>query len=232
MKPISIKILPVLTIFTLLLGVAGLSTAALTAGQDIIPAPDSVVDDPPGAVNKHQQAFDERQCVLLTSDLPVDDGAIPAGARVSSHMIFLNTDGTVSASDQNVKWQFDGPILGVMSDQGGTLEAASSVLLGDPATIYPAAFPARGMEPSDGYSVAGDTITVNMAVGEPGDWIRVVTEAQLPCDRTRPPLPEERGKGEPAYMELAEGVSPEMAFVGGSLAPLTPPLPWEREPGG
>jgi hypothetical protein len=185
MKKVASKILPILTMLILLFGMTELSAAALTAGQDIIPAPNSVVDDPPGAVNDHQQAFDERQCIFLTSDLPTDDGAIPAGTIVNSHMIFLNTKGTTSASDQNVSWKFDGPILGVMSDTGGTLEAASSSFLGDPATIYPAAFPNRGMESNDSYLIAGDTITVNMFVSEPGDWIRVVTDAQVPCDTVK-----------------------------------------------
>jgi hypothetical protein len=185
MKMVTIKILPVFTMLILLFGMTGLSTAAVTAGQDIIPAPDFIVDDPPGAVNDHQQAFDERQCVFLTSDLPVDGGPIPAGTIVSSHMIFLNTKGTTSASDQNVSWNFDGSILGVMSATGGTLEAASSPFLGDPTTIYSAAFPNRGMESNDSYLVAGDTITVNMSVAEPGDWIRVVTDAQVPCDNVK-----------------------------------------------
>ena len=38
-----------------------------------------------------------------------------------------------------------------------------------------APFGARGLEPHDSYLVAGNQITVSMAVWEPGDWIRVVT---------------------------------------------------------
>jgi hypothetical protein len=150
-------------------------SAALVNGPDIIAAPDSVIDDPPGATNTHQQAFDERQGVLLVADLDVDGGTIPAGTYVNSHMIFLNTE-VGSASDTQT-WTFDGVILGVMSDQWGTLEIASTPLLGAPGTDYPAvAFNARGMEGSDSYSVSGNQITVNMWVSEPGDWIRVITQ--------------------------------------------------------
>ena len=155
----------------------GQSEAALLTGPDIIAPPGSVVHDPPGAVNNHQQAFDEKQLVTLPANLLVDGGVIPAGTVVSSHMIFLNTQDTTSASDLNVSWQFDGPILGVMSDTNGTLEAASSTLLGAPGTTYPAAFPNRGLETQDGYTISADIITVSMTVSEPGDWIRVVTEA-------------------------------------------------------
>ncbi len=153
------------------------SDALVIAGPDIIPAPPSVIDDPPGATNDHQQAFNERQGVLLPAPLAVDSGVIPAGTLVSSHMIFLNTDGSVLASDIQT-WTFDGIILGVMSDNGGTLEAASTALLGELGTIYPAAFPNRGLETNDSYIVAGNAITLRDSVTEPGDWIRVITQVQ------------------------------------------------------
>ncbi len=168
----------------------GQAKAQLIAGQDIIAAPASIIDDPPGATNDHQQAFDERQCVKLTAPLDVDGGSIAAGTLVDSHMIFLNTEGTTNVSDQNVAWTFDGAVLGVMSDVGGTLEAASSALLGAVGTTYPAAFPARGLEsdPLDNYTVAANAITVGMHVTEPGDWIRVVTASNCaPCGED-PPL--------------------------------------------
>ena len=177
--------------------------ALLTAGPDIIAAPASVlnsdtVDVPPGATNTHQQAFDEQQGVLLTAPLPVDGGAIPAGTVVDSHMIFLNiTDGTQrSVTNFNQTWTFDGPILGVMSDADGTLEVASSPMLGAGATAYPKApFPGRGMDrPSgspdrgsggvtvEGYTISGNSITIGMSVMQPGDWIRVITAGNSPPD--------------------------------------------------
>ena len=152
--------------------------ARLISGQAIISAPLSVIDDAPGATNGAQQAFDEQQDVLLGAPLPVDVGAVPAGIKVDSHMIFLNTIvGTPQTIDQGVVWGFDGPIVGVMSDNNGALEAASNVLLGAPGTVYPGGFNNRGLENNDGYVVAGNEITVDMTVTEPGDWIRVVTAA-------------------------------------------------------
>ena len=152
----------------------GSAQAMVTIGPDIIAAPPSVIDDLPGAENSHQQAFNERQGVLLASDLAVDGGWIPLGTVVNSHMIFLNTHGNASGSDTQT-WAFDGPVLGVMSDVNGNLEALSNAILGAPGTAYPAAFNYRGLESNDSYSVAGNAITVAMRVTEPGDWIRVVT---------------------------------------------------------
>jgi hypothetical protein len=151
-------------------------SALIIAGPDIIAAPPSVIDDPPGAVNDHQQGFNEQQSVLLAIALAVDGGLIPAGTLISSHMIFLNTDGSVFATDTGT-WSFDGLILGVMSDNGGALEAASSALLGALGTIYPGAFANRGLEANDSYIVAGNIITLADSVTEPGDWIRVITLA-------------------------------------------------------
>ncbi|MBN2396598.1 MAG: PEP-CTERM sorting domain-containing protein [Candidatus Atribacteria bacterium] len=151
------------------------SNAALISGQDIIIAPEYAWDDAPGAENTHQQAFNEAQNVILTRDIEVDDGLLTAGTLVSSHMIFLNTPGSSTTSDNNVDWVFDGVILGVMSDGYGTLEAASNDILGASGTDYPASFNARGMESADSYIISGNSIRVSMHVSEPGDWIRVVT---------------------------------------------------------
>jgi hypothetical protein len=169
--------------------------AALTGGPDVIAAPVSVLDSnvndvPPGATNDHQQGFTERQGVLLSLPLTVDNGVIPAGTVVDSHMIFLNVpDGSPGTADFNRTWTFDGPVLGVMSDSEGALEVASSPLLGSNGTTYPGApFPARGLDlgpgapnrgaggvTSEGYTVSGNTIVVGMTVAQPGDWIRVIT---------------------------------------------------------
>ena len=47
------------------------ANALLISGQDIILAPASVIDDPPGATNSHQQAFNERLGEILSSP-PID----------------------------------------------------------------------------------------------------------------------------------------------------------------
>jgi hypothetical protein len=150
--------------------------ALIIAGPDIIAAPPSVINNPPGAVNDHQQGFNEQQSVLLAIALAVDGGLIPAGTLVSSHMIFMNTLGGVFAADSET-WTFDGLILGVMSDNGGTLEAASSALLGALGTIYPGGFTNRGLEVNDSYIVAGNMLTLTDSVSSPGDWIRIITLA-------------------------------------------------------
>ena len=155
------------------------ANAAFISGPDIIAAPLSVEDDT--TVNTHQQGFNEQQNVTLTSDLAVDGGTISAGTVVSSHMIFLNSKGTTDIFDANEIWKFDGDILGVMSDVGGTLEAASNSLFAAPGTTYPGAFANRGLEGGgDGYTVVGNTLTLSMHVTEPGDWIRVITVAAVP----------------------------------------------------
>ena len=156
-----------------------------------------MVDDASGggAINTGQQGFDEMQDVVLAADLDVDGAVdIPAGTVVDSHMIFLNTDETIAGTTFHfgVTWTFDGAVLGVMSDKPGALEVASSGALDAALTTYPAGgFDNRGIEANpgctagngnDGYSVAGNSITVCMLVIEPGDWIRVVTLVTRPPD--------------------------------------------------
>lgn len=154
-------------------------------GGRIISAPDSVFDDAPGVEDADEMlGFDERQNVLLTDDLQVDNGFIAAGTRVNSHMILLNTPGSGWTTLEDIEWTFNGRILGVMSDFNGTLEAASNSILGAPGTAYPGSFRGRGLgggSPIDTHSGVGtNTLTVTMRVREPGDWIRVVTAVPEP----------------------------------------------------
>lgn len=128
-----------------------------------------------------QVGFNENQGVLLTSTVAVDGGgSLAAGLIVNSHMIYLERlrgqGQPASVVHTGVEWTFDGPILGVLSSINGGREAASRAQLGLEDTRY-AAFPNRGMEANDNYTISGDTLTVNMRVTEPGDWIRVVTLA-------------------------------------------------------
>ena len=162
----------------------------LVTGPAIIAAPADVNDDAPAATNTGQQGSDEQQSVPLTSNLNVDGGSIAAGTVVDSHMIFLNTDGGTLAEHFNVLWEFSGEILGIMSNGSGSLEVASSALLGASGTLYPATpFSARGLEGNrswcslnvnDCYSVSGNLLTLTMRVTEPGDWTRVITKSSVP----------------------------------------------------
>ncbi|RLA09615.1 MAG: hypothetical protein DRQ60_07870 [Gammaproteobacteria bacterium] len=157
------------------------SNATLISGNTIA-APGSVVDDAAegGAENTMIQGFNERQNVTLLDAITVDGATIAAGTIVSSHMLFLNTRGR-SLVEREGLFDFDGIILGVMSDSLGLLEAATNDLLGALGTFYPGNFSARGLEGGfDGYTVTGNSINVQMRVTEPGDWIRVVTAANVP----------------------------------------------------
>lgn len=176
-----------------LISVSG-PTSNLGTAASIIAAPSDALDDL--VTNTGMQGFDEAQAVLTTVAHGVDGGGvIAAGTLVNSHMIFLNTEGGTAGTHFNVDWVFDGIILGIMSDQGGTLEAASTFELGAAGTNYTvgpgaAPFSARGIEnnnggggpfPNDGYTLLSpNTLRVGMSVTEPGDWIRVVTAARVP----------------------------------------------------
>ena len=175
-----------------LIGVAGPNSSAGT-GPAIIPAPTDVLDDL--VTNTGMQGFDEAQGVVTTVAHSLDGGVIvPMGTTVDSHMIFLNSEGSSLLSHEDVTWTFSGLIIGVMSDPGGALEAASTFELGNPATNYTvgagaAPFAARGLEGGDALSGGGagtNFLTVSMQVTEPGDWIRVVTESTIPGT----PIPE------------------------------------------
>lgn len=173
-------------------GVTGPVSSVGTAAE-IIPAPSDVLNNV--VFNTGQQGFNEAK-VVTTNNYATDGGLILAGTLVSSHMIFVNAENGTEfpplLTHEDVEWTFSQAILGVMSDNDGDLEAASTPELGAPGTNYtvgPAAqvapFPARGLEPggpgglhTDGYSVSGNEITVTMHVSQPGDWIRVVTCAQ------------------------------------------------------
>jgi hypothetical protein len=175
-----------------LVSVTGPNSSA-GAASAIIPPPTDVLDDI--VTNTGMQGFNEVLNVTTTVAHQIDGGSIAAKTRVDSHMIFLNSDGDTAIAHYNVVWKFATPIIGVMSDKGGTFEANSTFELGNPLTNYtvttptsgPAApFNARGLEgvgdPTmmDGYSIGGinnDELTVGMLVTEPGDWIRVVTNA-------------------------------------------------------
>jgi hypothetical protein len=153
----------------------GVNAVTSSAGDmaAIIAAPPDIGDD--AATNTAQQGFNELQGVTLVANLPVDGGVITP-QTVNSQMIFLNSEGDTTLNHIGVDWTFDGIILGVMSDTGGTLEAGSNSILGALGTTYPGAFSLRGFESNDSYSGIGtNVLTVNMNVIEPGDWIRVVT---------------------------------------------------------
>lgn len=172
-----------------LIGVSGPSSSFGDSASIVLSS--SIVDaNDDAAYNTAQQGFNEQQGVLLGSALSVDGGTIAAGTRVDSHMIFLNSGPNNDNSlleHFNVRWTFDGDILGVMSKSNGSLEVNSSTLLGATDVAYPnSSFSARGFETTnwtcdgstisdDCYGIFGNELNLTMRVTEPGDWIRVVT---------------------------------------------------------
>ena len=159
----------------------------------IINAPNEALDHAVTS-STHMVGFDERQNVLLSQDLKVDSGVIAKGTRVNSHMILFNlpdyspdnSDGAEAPSEwlsgalSDNEWAFSGPVLGVMSDTDGLLEAASTEILGARATTYPSGdLFLRGFEDNDFYEGVGTTrLRVRMSVWQPGDWIRVISGMQ------------------------------------------------------
>ncbi len=166
---------------TLIGVVGGNSFGPASAGGTapmIISAPGNVGDD--DFTNTGMQGFNEAQKVLTKVEHRTDGGGrIAVGTLVDSHMIFLNSSGNRRLRHLNVTWNFSGLVLGVMSDGRGRLERRSNDELGNPGTLYPGAFRARGLENNDSYSIFENTLTVNMRVTEPGDWIRVVTASPV-----------------------------------------------------
>lgn len=174
-------------------GVSGPASSSSTLPAtlpSIIAAPAHALDNI--VTNTAMQGFNEAQGVVTSVAHQIDGGWLAAGTLVNSHMIFLNSPGTADLQHYGVIWTFANPIIGVMSDKGGTYEAASTFELGSPSTNYtdtsggggPAApFSNRGMEaaPQDWYTIlTPTTLEVNMYVTEPGDWIRVVTAVPAP----------------------------------------------------
>ena len=195
--------------FGLALAILGMTAAqadilSVTGPNSSAGQPPQIIPNPPDltnqcVTNQGMQGFNEKQQVTTSTAYSVDKGGtIPGGTTfVNSHMIFMNQpSGIVSPlTHSGVTWTFDFPIIGVMSDSGGTFEAASTPDFGAVGTNYSsfptscgtskittgdqvAPYPARGIEGDDTYTVAGNTITLNLGISQPGDWVRVLTQGQ------------------------------------------------------
>jgi hypothetical protein len=138
---------------------------------------------PPANVgNNNQQnnstlyAFDEKQSILLISDLTVNvspgggSAIIPAGTWVSSHYVFYDPSSSLAIIDGTV--DFSGEVLGIMTDLN---ELNASDFLGSDTTSYNSPS-LRGLEAVDSASVSGtNQIVVHLEAGSPGDYVRVIT---------------------------------------------------------
>jgi hypothetical protein len=158
-----------------LIGVNGPDSSDNTAPAILGTPPAQLTNN--AVTNTGQEGFDERQNVTLGASITTDQGSISSGTTVSSHMIFLNSPDGSLITHSDVEWEFDGDIIGTMSDEGGTLEAASTNELGLSGSTYNT-FSNRGFETNfDDLSFTGNVLTIDMAVTNSGDWVRVVTAA-------------------------------------------------------
>lgn len=107
--------------------VGGPNNSSDGAAAAIVAMPALALDSQ--VTNMAMQGFDEKQGVL-SGGYTADGGSIAAGIRVDSHMIFLNSKGSVGLQHVDVEWTFSGNILGVMSDVDGNFEFASLADLG------------------------------------------------------------------------------------------------------
>lgn len=165
-----------------IIDVMGPASSAGTLPSKLMTPPSHVIDTM--VTNTGIQGFDEKQGVTTTIAHAIDGGTIAMGTVVDSHMLFLNSPGTSTIMHSGVTFTFDRNIIGVMSDIFGMMETMSTPELGLPpgTTVYPGGpFQYRGLEPQfgDTYVVAGNKITLNINVTQPGDWLRVVTAGEI-----------------------------------------------------
>lgn len=125
--------------------------------------------------------FDEGQNIDITVELAVDiiadglgggsgPGVVPMGSTVASHYIFYDP---LLISSQIGTIEFDSNIFGIMTSTGNM--SASDFLINTGVNyLNPIA---RGLESIDTITITGlQTITVDWTAGNPGDYIRVLTD--------------------------------------------------------
>lgn len=127
-------------------------------------------------------AINERQNLVLPYDLPVDfsghgelgtiaslrGNVIPAGSKVSSHLIHMDTDTDVHMLIE-ATFTFDQPILGVIVTRNGLV--ATDVDLGFATTLY-SLIPYRGVE-LDAY----DRVSVDLETNSV--WVRLRQSTEI-----------------------------------------------------
>lgn len=156
----------------------GANAAVISAtNASEITAPATVTNGSPGS-NTEYLYFNEVQNYTLGSDLVTDQGTILAGTMVNSHMILLNRESGKSRLELTGTFTFDGDILGTISDIHGAARLVPSDYLGAPTTYTN--FSNRGLESNDSFFFSGATLTTEFIVTQPGDWMRVVTAAEVP----------------------------------------------------
>jgi len=158
-------------------------TALTVATGEVIATPGSVTNDLPDNAPVIQ-GFNEKSNVLLAVDLVLQNYTAAntvamAGTRVDSHMFFMNQESGAPdpVVETSAQFSFSSTVLGIITSDGAL--DATDTLLGALGTTYEAGFTARGLEGGDSVSFAGNTVTLNFRLTQPGDWVRVITEADL-----------------------------------------------------
>lgn len=165
---------------------ANASIVSYSATVQEIPRPANVGNAGPGD-NNLILAFNEKQRFTLTSALTTDQGTIAAGKKVDSHMVLFNKDNDSAVTlNQLGSLVFSGNILGVISLRASLL---ASDYLGAP-TLYED-FKNRGLDEGklDEYAITGDTLSAHFYINRPGDWIRVISVADVPVPAAAALLP-------------------------------------------
>jgi hypothetical protein len=185
-KGVLVSALAVLAVAVTVGATAAVAAITSTGGAVVkIAPPASVVD---GALESDTEirAFDEQQCVTLTSPLQLDfsavggSGLIPAGTSVSSHLVHFDPTGvqTITLSGSITT---DATIIGVMTTQAG-LDASDS--LGAPGTTYDTGENDRGLDAfqGDSVTVSADLLTATVTLTDRFhfDQVRVITRCAPP----------------------------------------------------
>jgi len=155
-------------------------TALTPATGQVIAAPSSVTNAAP--VNSpFIQGFNEQSNVLLAADLTMQNFNNPstvatAGTAVDSHMFFMNLAGGGSQTT-TARFEFSSAVLGIITSGSGL--NATDASLGATGTTYQSGFALRGLEGADAVSFSGNTVSLTFAISQPGDWVRVITAADI-----------------------------------------------------
>lgn len=133
------------------------------------------------------QIFLERQNVLLTSDLAVVGGWIPAGARVNSYILHFDPVGSASSPVWEARGTitFAEPLLGLIYATSNTatysLLTASDSIVGLGGSYYESGTYHRKLEiPQETWedlaTLPGNTVYVNLFTNSSMDEVRIITQ--------------------------------------------------------
>jgi len=170
MRHLKVAISFTLAIFALSVNTA---SAALVGGSV------TIIEPPLNTGNNNQQinellGFDERQHVLLTNDLMIDEpsGFLPAGTIVSSHYIIYDPPSGVQSIVGTAV--FDANVIGLIYNTGSL---NNSDFLGLPTTNYlnPTNRGFEGYQNDDADIIDPNTVEFDLAAGSPGDYARIIT---------------------------------------------------------